>query len=92
MGTCRPNVSSQGQKPACSLLLGSQSDPVHDRIVAASASSVRGGTTGLFIFGRTDNGDVPPHAVIAGPHTGIVRPWQLSDRAISRKSLRRGNQ
>jgi len=54
-------------------------DPVHDRIVAASASSVRGGTTGLFYSSAAlMYGDIPPRGVIAGPRTGIVRPWQLA--------------
>jgi DNA-binding beta-propeller fold protein YncE len=59
-------------------IVGVAVDPVHDRIVASSASSVRGGATGLFIFGRTDEGDVAPRGLIAGPQTGIVRPWQLA--------------
>ncbi len=69
-------------------------DPVHNLIVAASGSRrpegsnqvgpvpasflahVRSG--GLFIFNRTDNGDVAPRAVIAGPHTGIGRVSQVA--------------
>jgi DNA-binding beta-propeller fold protein YncE len=77
-GDVPPKRIITGPKTGLLFIVGVAVDPVHDRIVAASASSVRGGTTGLFIFGRTDNGDVPPRAVIAGPHTGIVRPWQLA--------------
>lgn len=29
-------------------------------------------TGGLFVFNRTDNGDVAPRGVIAGPHTGLI--------------------
>jgi len=39
-----------GPKTGLLFIVGVAVDPVHDRIVAASASSVRGGTTGLFIL------------------------------------------
>src|SRR5258708_16515074 len=77
-GDVPPKRIITGPKTGLLFIVGVAVDPVHDRIVAASASSVRGGTTGLFIFGRTANGDVAPRSVIAGPHTGIVRPWQLA--------------
>jgi len=77
-GDVPPKRIIAGPKTGLLFIVGVAVDPVHDRIVAASASSVRGGTTGLFIFNRTDNGDIPPQGVIAGPHTGIVRPWQLA--------------
>jgi hypothetical protein len=50
-------------------------DPARDLIVVSSYS--RQGTTGVFIFNRTDNGDVAPKAIIAGPKTGIVRIRQV---------------
>jgi DNA-binding beta-propeller fold protein YncE len=77
-GDVPPKRFIAGPKTGLLFIVGVAVDPVHDRIVAASASSVPGGATGLFIFKRTDNGDVPPQGVIAGPHTGIVRPWQLA--------------
>jgi DNA-binding beta-propeller fold protein YncE len=77
-GDVAPKRVIQGPKTGLLFLVGIAVDPVHDRIVAASASSVPGGVSGLFIFGRTDQGDVAPRGVIAGPHTGIVRPWQLA--------------
>lgn len=77
-GDVPPKRIIAGAKTGLLFIVGVAVDPLHDRIVAASVSSVPGGTTGLFIFARTDNGDVPPRGVIAGPHTGIVRPWQLA--------------
>ncbi len=77
-GDVPPKRVIQGPKTGLLFIVGVAVDPIHDRIVAASASSVPGGTTGLFFFGRTDSGDISPRAVIAGPHTGIVRPWQLA--------------
>ena len=77
-GDVAPKRVIQGPKTGLLFLVGIAVDPVHDRIIAASASSVPGGRSGLFIFARTDQGDVAPRAVIAGPHTGIVRPWQLA--------------
>jgi DNA-binding beta-propeller fold protein YncE len=52
-------------------------DPVRNLLLAASSSQI-GGQTGIFIFNRTDNGDVTPRAIIAGPKTGILRPWQIA--------------
>jgi len=33
---------------------------------------------GLFIFKRSDHGDVAPTQLIAGPHTGIKRLWHIA--------------
>jgi DNA-binding beta-propeller fold protein YncE len=77
-GDIPPKRIIAGPKTGLLFIVGVAVDPVHDRIVAASVSSVRGGKTGLFIFGRTEDGDVTPIGLIAGPHTGIVRPWQLA--------------
>jgi hypothetical protein len=77
-GDAAPKRIIAGPKTGLLFIVGVAVDPVHDRIVAASASSVRGGTTGLFIFNRTDQGDIAPRGIIAGPRTGIVRPWQLA--------------
>jgi hypothetical protein len=84
-GDIPPKRIIAGPKTGLLFIVGVAVDPVHDRIVAASVSSVRGGKTGLFIFGRTEDGDVTPIGLIAGPHTGIVRPWQLAiDPALGR--------
>jgi DNA-binding beta-propeller fold protein YncE len=77
-GDVPPKRMIQGPRTGLLFVVGVAVDPVHDRVVAASAASVPGKKTGLFIFGRTDQGDVAPRAVIAGPKTGIVRPWQLA--------------
>ena len=77
-GDVPPRRVIQGPNTGLLFIVGVAIDPVHDRLVVASASSIRGGTTGLFIFGRSDQGNVAPRAVIAGPQTGIVRPWQLA--------------
>jgi DNA-binding beta-propeller fold protein YncE len=77
-GDTPPKRIIAGPKTGLLFIVGVAVDPVHDRIVVASVSSVRGGKTGLFIFGRTEDGDVTPVGLIAGPHTGIVRPWQLA--------------
>jgi DNA-binding beta-propeller fold protein YncE len=77
-GNVAPKRVIQGAKTGLLFIVGVAVDPVHDRIIAASASNVSGGKTGLFIFGRNDQGNVAPRAVISGPKTGIVRPWQIA--------------
>lgn len=77
-GNVAPRRVIQGPRTGLLFVVGVAVDPLHDRIVAASASNIRGGKSGLFIYGRTDQGDVAPRGVIAGPKTGIVRPWQLA--------------
>ncbi len=77
-GNIPPKRIIQGPKTGLLFVVGVAVDPVHDRIVAASSSNIQGGKSGLFIFGRTDQGDVAPRAVVAGPKTDIVRPWQLA--------------
>jgi DNA-binding beta-propeller fold protein YncE len=76
-GDTPPLRAIGGPKTGLHLVTGVGVDPVHNLIVASSTSHV-GGQTGLFIFNRTDNGDVAPRAIITGPHTGIVRPWQIA--------------
>jgi hypothetical protein len=51
-------------------------DPVNDLLVVSNRTYADQ-TKGLSIFNRTDNGDVAPRAVIAGPKTGIVFPFQI---------------
>lgn len=51
-------------------------DPERNLLVVASRSRTL--KTGLFVFNRTDNGDVAPRGVIAGPNTGIVRIRQIA--------------
>lgn len=46
-------------------------DPVNNLVVVANDHASK---PGIFIFNRTDNGDVAPRAIISGPKTGIIRP------------------
>ncbi len=45
-------------------------DPVHDLLIVAGRKG--GNNTTLKIFGRTDEGNVKPRAVIGGPNTGLT--------------------
>jgi DNA-binding beta-propeller fold protein YncE len=76
-GDVPPSRVIQGPKTSLLDILGLAVDPVRNLLVAASASRI-GGTTGLFIFNRTDQGNVAPRAIISGPKTGILRPWQVA--------------
>lgn len=77
-GDVPPKRIIKGPKTGLLFIVGVAVDPVHDRIVAANSSNVPGGISGLLVFDRTAEGDASPRAVIAGPHSGIVRPWQLA--------------
>ncbi|MGH9325901.1 MAG: hypothetical protein ACRD2B_04330 [Terriglobia bacterium] len=67
-----------GKKTGLVDITGVGVDPIHNLIVVSSTAEIKGYQTGLFIFDRTANGNVAPKAVIAGPKTGIIRPWQLA--------------
>jgi DNA-binding beta-propeller fold protein YncE len=80
-GDAAPLRIIRGPKTGLDEVRGVAVDPARNLIVVSSYS--RTGTTGLFIFGRTDEGDAVPKAIIAGPKTGIVRIRQVevdSDR------------
>jgi DNA-binding beta-propeller fold protein YncE len=74
-GDTAPLRVIRGPKTGLDEVRGVAVDPARNLIVVSSYS--RKGTTGLFIFGRTDEGDAVPKAVIAGPKTGIVRIRQV---------------
>jgi len=74
-GDAAPLRIIRGTKTGLDEVRGVAVDPVRNLIVVSSYS--RKGTTGLFIFNRTDQGDVAPKAIIAGPKTGIVRVRQV---------------
>jgi DNA-binding beta-propeller fold protein YncE len=57
-------------------IVGVAVDPARNLIVASSRTS--SGTTGLFVFNRTDDGDVAPRAVIAGPRTRLAHFRQIA--------------
>jgi len=53
-------------------------DPVHNLLVTAGSTSVRGKRqAALFIYNRTDQADAKPRAIISGPNTGLIDTSQL---------------
>lgn len=74
-GDVAPLRTIRGPKTGLDEVRGVAVDPVRNLIVVSSRS--RTGTTGLFIFNRTDDGDVAPRAIIGGPRTGILRIRQI---------------
>ena len=74
-GDAAPLRIIRGPKTGLDEVRGVAVDPTRNLIVVSSYS--RKGTTGLFVFNRTDEGDVAPKAIIAGPKTGIVRIRQV---------------
>jgi len=80
-GDVAPLRVIRGPKTGLDEVRGVAVDPARNLIVVSSYS--RKGTTGVFVFDRTDEGDVLPKAIIAGPKTGIRRIRQVevdSDR------------
>jgi hypothetical protein len=76
-GDARPIRAIQGPKTQLHQIVGVAVDPVRDRLVVSTYSRT-GGPTGLLVFNRTDQGDVAPRGIIAGPKTGIVRLRQIA--------------
>jgi hypothetical protein len=74
-GDATPLRIIRGVKTGLDEVRGVAVDPARNVIVVSSYS--KKGTTGLFVFNRTDEGDVAPKAVIAGPRTGIIRIRQV---------------
>ena len=68
-----------GPKTHINNIYGMSVDSLHNLIVVANRveSGGRNSNDGILIFNRTDNGDVAPRAVIAGPHTGIIKIRQV---------------
>jgi hypothetical protein len=77
-GDSAPIRTIQGPKTKLLQIVGVAVDPVRDVLVVSTYSRLPGGSTGLLIFGRTDQGDVAPRRVIAGPKTGITRLRQIA--------------
>jgi DNA-binding beta-propeller fold protein YncE len=77
-GNAKPLRTIQGPKTKLLQVVGVAVDPSRDLLVVSSYSRLAGGVTGLFVFGRTDEGDVAPRRVIAGPKTGITRLRQIA--------------
>jgi len=74
-GDVAPLRTIRGPKTGIDEVRGVAVDPIRNLVVVSSRSGT--GATGLFIFNRTDDGDVAPRAVIAGPKTGILRIRQI---------------
>jgi hypothetical protein len=69
-----------GSKTRMQHLSGVAVDPDRDLVVALSYAVGEKGShydNGIFVFNRTDNGNVAPKAVIAGPSTGIIAGWHV---------------
>ena len=77
-GNAAPTRTIQGPKTLLLQVVGVAVDPGRDLLVVSTYSRLPGGVTGVLIFGRTDQGDVAPRRVIAGPRTGITRLRQIA--------------
>src|SRR5882672_7604244 len=77
-GDVKPLRTIQGAKTKLLQIVGIAVDPVRDLLVVSTYSRLPGGVTGLLIFKRTDQGDVAPQRVIAGPKSGITRLRQIA--------------
>ena len=75
-GDVAPLRTIRGPNTGLDEVRGVAVDPVRNLVVVSSRSGT--GTTGIFIFNRTDDGDVAPRAIIAGPKSGILRIRQVA--------------
>jgi DNA-binding beta-propeller fold protein YncE len=68
-----------GPKTHINNIFGMTVDSIHNLIIVANRIDTggRNSNDGILIFNRTDNGDVAPRAVIAGPRTGIIKIRQV---------------
>ena len=77
-GDAKPLRTIQGARTKLLQVVGIAVDSNRDLLVVSTYSRLPGGVTGLLVFGRTDEGDVAPRRVIAGPKTGITRLRQIA--------------
>jgi len=77
-GDAKPLRTIQGPKTKLLQVVGIAVDPNRDLLVVSTYSRLPGGVTGLLVFGRTDEGDVAPRRMIAGPRSGITRLRQIA--------------
>jgi DNA-binding beta-propeller fold protein YncE len=75
-GDVAPLRTIGGPKTGLDLVLGVAVDPTHNLLVVSNRSDSKA-AAGVFIFNRTDDGDVAPRAIIAGPKSGIARIRQV---------------
>src|ERR1700730_628685 len=78
-GDVRPIRKIGGPKTHIDPIFGLAVDSVRNLIIVANRIETGGrdSSDGILIFNRTDNGDVAPRAMIAGPHTGIIKIRQV---------------
>jgi DNA-binding beta-propeller fold protein YncE len=70
-GDATPVRVIEGPKTELGHVVGLAVDPERNLLAVANSQDI-------LIFDRTDNGNVPPRARIAGPKTGITdEPWQM---------------
>ena len=75
-GDVAPLRTIRGSKTLLDEIRSLDVDPVRNLLVVSSRSAKF--PTGIFVFNRTDDGDVAPRAIIAGPKTGISRIRQVA--------------
>ena len=78
-GDVTPLRKLGGPKTQIRNIYGMAVDSVHSLIVIANRVDLggRNSSDGILIFNRTDDGDVPPRAGVAGPRTGIIKIRQV---------------
>jgi hypothetical protein len=78
-GDVAPIRKIGGPKTRIDNMLGLTVDSVRNLIIVANRIETDGreSSDGLLIFNRTDNGDVAPRTIIAGPRTGIIKIRQV---------------
>jgi DNA-binding beta-propeller fold protein YncE len=75
-GNVPPKRVITGPKTGLVDIVGVAVDPLRNRIVASSRKG--NGATGLFVFDRLANGDVPPRAFIGGPKSKLAHFRQVA--------------
>jgi DNA-binding beta-propeller fold protein YncE len=78
-GDVAPIRKIGGPKTQIDNIFGLTVDSVRNLIIVANRIETDGreSSDGILIFNRTDSGDVAPRAIIAGPHTGIIKIRQV---------------
>jgi DNA-binding beta-propeller fold protein YncE len=80
-GDVAPLRRLKGPKTKIRNPYGMTIDSTRDLIFVANRTETEGGgrasQDGILVFNRTDDGDVAPRAVIAGPRTGILKIRQI---------------
>jgi DNA-binding beta-propeller fold protein YncE len=76
-GDVPPKRVIHGAKTGLLDIVGVAVDPVRNVIVASSRKGSEG-PTGLFVFDRLANGDVPPKAFIGGPNSKLAHFRQVT--------------